>query len=417
MTIGATLLRITAIRCLCVAALIGLSMAPLTAQTQTIHDRQSGTFDGSGAMEEVDRDVRQASYSANISDVDSVEHAVHLDNESTQQDDISRVGFFDDLRSSSGSLCGCGRSSNCSCPTPWWVHRTSVFAQSLLIRPGNTDLVYAIEQNSVLPGDDPTGPVGRANIDETLAYRVGFSCAASDCTSLVASYTGFSGDTTDRIIAAPGDVLNSQIIHPSEITVGAASLQSSATYGLDFQLIDLAYRHRLKASNIYAVNWLAGFRYGNMEQVLSSQQEIQVATGPITNSANVEFGGFGMLFGLDGERRSSLTGLSIYGRAIGALLAGDWSARYVQTNNIINGGIIANGYEDYRVTPVSELEVGFGWQSNGGMIRASLGYMTSFWHDAVSMRNYIDAVRATNYHSIEETITFSGFTAGLEIFL
>ena len=66
-------------------------------------------------------------------------------------------------------------------------------------------------------------------------------------------------------IRTNGDnVLNSQIIHPSTLTTGAASLQSGTTYSIDFQLLDLAYRHIFKASDIYAINWLAGFRYGKM---------------------------------------------------------------------------------------------------------------------------------------------------------
>ena len=39
----------------------------------------------------------------------------------------------------------------------------------------------------------PTGPVGRLNVDEEAAYRVGFTICASPCTSLVASWTQVRG--------------------------------------------------------------------------------------------------------------------------------------------------------------------------------------------------------------------------------
>jgi hypothetical protein len=282
-----------------------------------------------------------------------------------------------------------------------------------LLRPGNLDQIYAIEQNSVLPGDDPTGPVGRVNIDEEAGFRVGFSYAGSDCTSLVTSYTRFSGDSNHRITASQGNVLNSQIIHPSEDTVGAASLSSSAEMGLDFQLIDLAYRHKWRACNNYAINWLAGFRYGNMEQDFQSQQEVSTATGLVTDATEVDFNGFGMLFGIDGERYNPCTGFSIYGRALSSFLAGNWTGRYTQTNQF-GGGVIGNQYEDYRITPVVELELGFAWSSECGTWRVNAGYLTSAWFDAVSTRQYIDAVRNTDYVSIDETITFNGLTAGIE---
>ena len=43
-----------------------------------------------------------------------------------------------------------------------------------------------------------------------------------------------------------------------------------------------------------------------------------------------------------------------------------------------------------------------------------MGYLTTAWYDAISTRQYVDAVRANNYVSVDETITFSGLTAGLE---
>jgi hypothetical protein len=40
--------------------------------------------------------------------------------------------------------------------------------------------------------------------------------------------------------------------------------------------------------------------------------------------------------------------------------------------------------------------------------------MTAAWYNAVSTREYVDAVRASSYVGVDETITFSGLTAGIE---
>lgn len=333
---------------------------------------------------------------------------------------ISQVGFFDHERGSAscGTSCGgCGKSAVCCCCEPWWSHRTGAFGQFLLLRPGNVDQIYTIEQNSTTPGQFPTGAVGRLNVDEEAGFRVGFSVCASNCTSFVASYTRWEGKTLDRIAAQPGNFLNSQIIHPSTLTVGATALEGGGGYSIDFQLIDAAYRHIWKTSDVYAINWLAGFRYGKMEQDLITQQQVSVATGLVTNDVDVDFNGFGMTFGIDGERRSCHSGLMIYGKALSSFLAGDWRGDYVQTNQFAfggGGGIVANDYEDYRITPVLELELGFGWQSPCGHYRATVGYMTSAWYNAVSTREYVEAVRNNSYVSVDETITFNGLTTGVE---
>ncbi len=329
--------------------------------------------------------------------------------EGNYENDIAQVGCF----SKSSSCDGCGKAPSCCRCIPWWAHRTGGFGQFLLLRPGNLDQIYAIEQNSVIPGDDPTGPVGRVNIDEEAGFRIGFALACNDCSSVTATFTRFSGDSFDQITAQPGDVLNSQIIHPSEVTTGATSLQSSAGMELDFQLIDLAFRQKWKACNTYVINWLAGFRYGNIEQDFIAQQNVATATGLVTNTTAVDFNGFGMLFGLDGERRFKHHGLSMYGRGISSFLAGNWTGNYNQQNQF-GGGVIANEYEDYRVTPVAELELGFAWTHHCGRWRANVGYMTSAWYNSVTTRQYIDAVRNTDYVSLDETITFNGLTAGIE---
>ena len=77
------------------------------------------------------------------------------------------------------------------------------------------------------------------------------------------------------------------------------------------------------------------------------------------------------------------------------------------------GGVIGNDYEDYRVTPVVDLELGLAWQSPCGRCRANIGYVTSAWYDAVSTREYIDAVRFASYNNVQEDITFSGWTRDL----
>ena len=297
---------------------------------------------------------------------------------------------------------------------PWWAHRHGAWGEVLWLRPGDTDVVYAIEQDDSVPGAFPTGLVGRANIDDNAGYRVGFSLASSERSSLVASYSNWKSSTQDSVTARAGNFLNSEVIHPSTTTVAAQSLASSARSGIDFQLVDVAYRHLLVGTKTSAINWSGGFRYGNLEQDFVSQQNVGAPNGLTTVGTDLDFEGFGLTLGLEAESRSCKTGLLIYGRGLSSFLGGDWKGTYRQTSQF-GGGVVANEYEEYRVTPVTELELGFGWQSDNGRVRATIGYLTSAWFNSVSTRDYLEAVRNNDYNNVDETITFDGMTSRIEL--
>ena len=293
--------------------------------------------------------------------------------------------------------------------TPWWAHRSGGFGEALYLSAGSSDLIYAIEQTGPVANASPTGPVGISNIGEHLGYRFGFSLASSDCTSMNASYTRWDGATTSVLDATGTNVLNSTVTHPSVDTTGAASLQAVARQSAGFQFADISLRRIYKANNVGVLNWNAGLRYGNLEQGLSANQTISVATGLTNVTTDIDFDGLGILGGLDGERFSTDTGLLVYGRAMGSLLGGNWKADYRQTNQF-GGGVIANHYEDFRISPVIDTELGVGWQSCNGRLRVTTGYLFSTWFNAVTTRDYIQSVRTANLLNLDDNLTFSGLT-------
>ena len=301
-----------------------------------------------------------------------------------------------------------------ACPSPWWAHRSGFRGEFLLLRPGNTDLTYAVEQTDPDPNDaSPTGPMGIVAIDSQPGLRVGLTQAASECSSLVASYTWWEGDAESQLSATGINVLDSTVFHPSVATSGGASLQAAARQRIRFQMADIGYRHLWKASETTAVNWIGGLRYGNLSQTLGVDQTVQAADGLTSLRTDVDFDGFGLTGGLDFERYSSRSGLSIYGRTLASLLAGEWDASYRQTNQL-GAGVIANRYEDFRVTPVLEAELGLAWTSPRSGCRVHAGTQISGWYDAISTRSYVGGVRNGTLTGVGETITFSGLTTGMQ---
>lgn len=289
--------------------------------------------------------------------------------------------------------------------------------QWLFLRPGSTDLVYTIEQNDLPENTFPTGPVGINAIEVESGVRLGFSHAVSQCSSWVGSYTYWRGQDSDVINASNGNILVSEILHPNRLSAGAAGLQESSSHAIDFQLADLAFRHIWKRGQNYAINWKGGLQYGHMEQELDWAQTVpaSVAVGTFSADSNISFDGFGLMAGLDMERHNSCTGLSVYGKGTGSALAGEWHASYLDHADQVGGGAIGNKFDDFRVTPMLELELGVAWQSQSGRTRINCGYMNMAWYDALSTRSYIDAFRQGRYVDIGETITFSGLVLGGEL--
>ncbi len=308
----------------------------------------------------------------------------------------------------------CDAAGTCDPCVPWWAHRSGGFGELLYLNAGNSDLIYAVEQTSVLPNASPTGPLGIANIGQELGYRFGFSHALSNCSSLVASYTRWDGDTFSSIEATGTNVLNSQLIHPSVATTGAASLEATARQKINFQYVDVMVRRVHRAYDCGVINWNAGLRYGKLEQGVVGNQTVSVATGLTTVTTDVDFDGLGIIAGLDGERHARDCGLFVYGKAMGSLLAGNWQADYTQVNQF-GGGVIANKYQDFRISPVTDTELGLGWQSCGGRFRVSSGYLFSCWFNAVNNRDYINGVRTSKLLELDNSVTFSGLALRSEL--
>jgi hypothetical protein len=299
------------------------------------------------------------------------------------------------------------------CVRPWWAHRTGIFAEFLLLRPGSTDFIYAVEQTDPDPGvASPTGPVGIVAIPEQPGFRTGLTLASSDCSSLMLAYAHWEGDVLSSIDANFPNVLDSQVIHPSVATSGAASLSATSYQRISFQTADIAYRHLWRASNTTALHWLTGVRYGNIEERSSTDQTIQVATGLTNVSTDIDFDGFGITGGLDFQRYHCRSGFSVYGRSMLSLLAGEWAADFSQTDQL-GGGVIANSIEDFRITPVGEAELGLRYTCLNGCLRLHGGLLITGWYDAMTTRSYIAGVRSGQFQDISETMTFSGLTTGL----
>lgn len=295
-------------------------------------------------------------------------------------------------------------------------HCLGVFAQTMYIRPGNADIVYATEQLGCDPGlATPTGPQGLIAPDAELGFRAGVIVPITECSSFIASYTWFQSDTNSHIDAADGAVLAFDAAHPSLANCGTNSISASAKFDLDFELVDLAYHRELWGACNWAINYTAGVRYGRLEQEFVARQDIGSASGLATVYTDIDFDGLGVRFGLDGQRISAKTGLFIYASGGASFLGGNYRADYVQVNQFGAGTNIAVSREDYRVTTILEAELGVGWQSRKGHLRITAGYMAMGWQNVLLANAYLNEVTAGLPAETDDFLTFDGLVSGFEL--
>ena len=282
-----------------------------------------------------------------------------------------------------GACAACNQ--NPCCCSPLWQHRTGVLAELLFLRPGNVDVVYAQEQTSFDPVlASPTGPVGRASIDDGVGFRIGANWAMDDCASLAATYSWFDSDTEDHINATAGNVLNLNVGHPSVVTSGATSLRASAAYDIDFQLLDLDYRALLYGTCNSAIDYSVGLRYAHLSQDFLAEQEVFSAAGLTTVATQIDFDGAGIRFGLDGIKRRPGTGLLLYAKGDVNFVGGEFQATYRQTNEFGGAAVIGNNLDDYRLITIADAELGLGWESACGRLRVTGGYLVSGWFNTLT---------------------------------
>jgi hypothetical protein len=71
-------------------------------------------------------------------------------------------------------------------------------------------------------------------------------------------------------------------------------------------------------------------------------------------------------------------------------------------------------WNDDRIVPMLDYEIGIAWTSPQGHLRFAAGYMGSHWFNAISTGTFVDAVQADNYVNVEDTINFDGLVGRIE---
>jgi hypothetical protein len=306
------------------------------------------------------------------------------------------------------------------CPPPPSVQWT-LFGDVLFLHPTGVDMAHAQQQNGIgapSAGTVPFGQIGVVDPGYDLGFRIGGEMQFDPCAAVFVSYTWFSEDESSSlaapVITGGGGAVGSLVHHPGAV-VDASAGPVSANYDIEFQLGDAAYRQFLIIDNCRKVSVFGGGRFANLEQdFLQTGVFAGGQGGQIDTSTNIEFTGGGAMAGIDAERRIDMSGFSVYGKALIAALTGNFESHYRMFNVTTDAQLAAADWEEDRIVPMLDYELGIAWTGPQGHLRLAVGYMASHWFNAVTTPVFVDAVQANNYVDVGDTISFDGVVGHVE---
>lgn len=311
---------------------------------------------------------------------------------------------------------GCGDGCGDCCG---WGNRWNIFGEFLYLRPRDAEVAYASIIDGPIVAGAPglqAGETGVLDYDYQPGFRVGAGFTLDNCNQIQFMYSQLDATSTDATGATAPDVIRSLVIHPNSPNAGSNWLDADATGEVRFNLLDVAYRGLIAHCSDYEVAYLVGVRYARFEQFFNANFN-NVGTETVTSS--VDFDGVGMRLGMDFTRYGRNNQLFVYGKGYASLIGGRFENAYLQSNQ--GDPVVAQtSWEAGRVVTMLDMEAGLGWQSCGGNVRLSIGYMYAGWFNTIRMNEWITAVQnndfvANGMSTYDSGITFDGLTAKVEL--
>ena len=206
------------------------------------------------------------------------------------------------------------------------------------------------------------------------------------------------------------------VLHPSTVDANTGTVSADGRLDIDFTLVDIDYRRFLVQSEQIDLNYVIGFRYGQLQQTFGSRvTDLLVALNPDGQvGTDIDFYGAGVRLGLEAEQYARRTHMMFYAKGIASLMAGEFTGTYRQTvQNNSNWGVDTS-WQAGRIVPTLDLEFGGGFYSKCGTWRLTAGYMFSFWANVVETQDFIQSVQTNNFAGMGSLMTFDGLVVRYE---
>jgi hypothetical protein len=295
-----------------------------------------------------------------------------------------------------------------------------VWGDFLWLHPTGVDMAHAQQQNGIGgAGTVPFGEIGVVDPDFDIGFRVGGELRFDPKESVFGSYTWFRSNSTSSVVAPTipggGGAVGSLVQHPgAAITASAGPV--GATYDIDFQLAEINCRYLIECTRYSELSAYWGGRFADLKQTFRQTGDFGGGqAGTIDTSTNIKFDGGGPMVGLAGERLIGQTRLSSYGHISAAAMEGQFSSHYLMNNSTTATLLAQSDWNDDRIVPMLDYELGIAWTAPSNHLRLAVGYMASHWFNIVSTPTLVDAVQANNYVNVHDTLSFDGLVGHAEL--
>ena len=305
-----------------------------------------------------------------------------------------------------GSSCGCQSCCGdpCCCGPRW-----RAWGDFLYICARDAEVAWAVPfDGPVVDPEDPVvqiGPTAVCDFDYEPNFRAGFSAGLSDCGRIGMSYTSFEAATRSTTGILPPDLIHPLVSHPRTDTASQQFLNGAAAYSMDYDLIDVDFARTISYGCRHEICCLLGARYAGMQQ--DFQAIFDVPTNEEIVTTDVHFDGGGIRVGLDAEFYNCQRTCLVYCRSAASFVAGEFDATFIQ-DDLLLAPVVYTDWRAGRIVTMLDLEVGFGWSTCNGMLRATAGYMVSGWFNTVNTDEWIKAVQSDNFTNLNNHMTFDG---------
>lgn len=254
----------------------------------------------------------------------------------------------------------------------------------LLMQPRRRAFDYAVvdpQSNGV-----PQGRVADLQWDTDSGVRVGAGYRLpGDGWEVGAWYTYFHAGTQQSADRPDGGTLFATLTHPGNIEqVDTAQADS----GLTYQVLDVEIGRPFHVCESCTLRAFGGGRFAWIDQSLNAYYDGGDANHAYVHSP-VDFRGAGLRVGGEGTWNMNW-GFSLFARASGSLVVGDFKTRLTEAND---GGATVNTdvSDDFeKMVPVTEIGIGVGWQYRTLWVRCS--FEMSNWFGMVDSPDFADDV-------------------------
>jgi hypothetical protein len=280
-------------------------------------------------------------------------------------------------------------------------------AEYLFLKPHRRDLDFAI----VNPGrtNDPEGSIQSVDWTTRSGFRAGAGYRAPDQGWEIGFfYTYFHDDQTAFAASPNGGELFATMTHPGTIEFAD---RARAEASLSYNVFDLEAGRRFSVGEIVTLRPFGGARFAHIDQNVSVLYDGADANMDQVGS-RLKFDGGGPRLGGEADWKF-LEHFSLYGRAAGSLMIGDFRSQQTEVNN---GGatVLTNVSESFRkVVPV--LEMGFGVGYEREHLRLSVGYEIIDWFGLVDTPAFINDVHQGKYTRNLSDLSLEGVAVRAEV--